>query len=214
EQRSHSPPRQLDVDFVILNDSLAVPEAVEKDAQCRDIEAALINRVELPAHGLLRLDRKDAVEGAARGDDVKLLVEHDERLANGVDDAVGIGPRCLDCSFGRFPLGYVRKGDNHPSNLGVLGAVGQNITGVPRSVVALDLAVRRHLAGKNRHGVREQATIVDVAGPGGGGRPISVAMMRNSDLAAGVKKRMLRFVSKNNVATPELSRMFCRSFDV
>ena len=149
---------------MILDDSLAVPEAVEEDAQRRDIEAALIDRVELSAHGLLGLDRKGAVEGAARGDDVKLLVEHDERLANGVDDAVGIGPRCLDCPFGRFPLGYVGEGDNHPRNLGVLGAVGQNATGVPRSVVGLDLAVRRHMAGKNRPGVREQASVVDAAG--------------------------------------------------
>ena len=73
EQRSHSPRRQLDVDFVILDDSLAEPEAVEEVAQRRDIEAAIIDRVELSAHGLLGLDRKDAVEGAARGDDVKLL---------------------------------------------------------------------------------------------------------------------------------------------
>src|SRR5208282_4846462 len=134
EQRSHSPRRQLDLDFVILDDWLAEPEAVEVAAQRRDIEAAIIDRVELSAHGLLRLDRKGAVEGAARGDDVELLIEHDERLTNGVDDAVGIGPRCLDCPFGGFSLGYVGEGDNHPRNLGVVGAVGQNATGVPRSV--------------------------------------------------------------------------------
>jgi hypothetical protein len=43
---------------------------------------------------------------------------------------------------------------------------------------------------------------------------MSVAMTRNSDLAAGVKKRMLRSLSRNRVATPELSRMFCRSLEV
>src|SRR5260370_6752672 len=149
---------------MILDVSLAVPEAVEKDTQRRDIEAALIDRVELSAHGLLGLDRKGAVKGAARGDDVKLLVEHDERLANGVDDAVGIGPRCLDCPFGRLPLRYVGKGDNHSRYLGVLGAVGQNATGVPRSIVGFDLAVWRHVAGKNRPGVREQESVVDAAG--------------------------------------------------
>src|SRR5271155_1607825 len=142
QQRSQSSRRQVDGDFAILDDSLVVPEAVEEVAQSSDIEAALIDRVKLSAHCLLGLDRKGAVEGAARGDDVELLVEHDERLANGVDDAVGIGPRRLDCAFGRFPLGYVRKGDNHPSNLGLLGAVWQNVTGVPRSVVGLDLSVR------------------------------------------------------------------------
>jgi len=36
-----------------------------------------VDCVELSARSLLRLDRKGAVKGAARGDDVKLLVEHD-----------------------------------------------------------------------------------------------------------------------------------------
>ena len=94
----------------------------------------------------------------------KFLVEHDERLANGVDDAVGIGPRCLDCPFGRLPLGYVGEGDNHPVDLSVLGAVGQNAADVPRAVVGLDLAVRRHMAGKNRPGIGEQVVVVDAAG--------------------------------------------------
>ena len=76
--------------------ALAVPEAVEEFAQRRDIETAFIDGVELSAHGLLGLDRKDAIEGAVGGDDVQFLVEHDERLADGVDDAVGIGARGLD----------------------------------------------------------------------------------------------------------------------
>src|ERR1700730_1406067 len=115
-----------------------------------DIEAVIIDRVELSTHGLPRLDRKGAVEGTARRDDAKLLVEHDERLANSVDDAVGIGPRCLDCPFGGFPLGYVGKGDDHPFNPIVPGPVGQNAADVPRSVVALDLAVRRQLGRSKR----------------------------------------------------------------
>ena len=43
---------------------------------------------------------------------------------------------------------------------------------------------------------------------------MSVAITRNSDLIAGVKKRMLSSLSRNKVATPELSRMFWRSLDV
>ena len=175
---------------MIRDDSLAASEVVEKDAQRRDIEAALIDCVELSAHGLLGLDRKDAVKRAARGDDVEVLVEHDERPANGVDDAVGIGPRCPHCPFGGFPLGYVGEGDNHPGNLGVLGAVGNNVTGVPRSIVGLDLAVRRHMAGKNRPGVCEQARVVDAAGQVGE-RPADVGDDdAEQRLAAGVKKRM------------------------
>ena len=55
EQRSHSLRRQLDVDFVILDDSLTFAEAVEEAAQRRDIESALVDRIKLSAHGLLRL---------------------------------------------------------------------------------------------------------------------------------------------------------------
>src|SRR5260370_11747107 len=106
---------------MILDASLAVPEAVEKDTQRRDIEAALIDRVELSAHGLLGLDRKGAVKGAARGGDVKLLLEHDERLAKGGDGAVGKGTRCLHLPVRRLPLPYFRQGCHHPPSLGVLG---------------------------------------------------------------------------------------------
>src|SRR5205823_14410028 len=62
EQRSDSPRRKLDVDFVILNDRLAASEAIEEAAQRGDIEAAIVDRVELSAHGLLRLERKGVVE--------------------------------------------------------------------------------------------------------------------------------------------------------
>jgi hypothetical protein len=109
---------------VILDDSLTFAEAVEEAAQRRDIESALVDRIKLSAHGLLRLDRKGAVEGSARGDDIEFLIEHHERLVNGVDDAVGIGPRCVDCSFGRFSLRDVGEGDHHPRNPRLLGAVG------------------------------------------------------------------------------------------
>ena len=191
EQRSHSPRRQLDVDFEILDDLLAAPKAIEKAAQRLDIEAVIIDRVELSTHGLPRLDRKGAVEGTARRDDAKLLIEHDERLANGVDDAVGIGPRRLDCPFGCFPVGYVGEGDNHPLNPIVLGPVGQNATGVPRSIVPLDFAVRRHLAGENRVGVGEQASVVDAAGQVGE-RPADV----HSDDA---KHRLRRWREKTDL---------------
>jgi len=42
----------------------------------------------LSAHGLSGSTEK-VLEGALWYDEAKLLVEHDERLANGVDDAVG-----------------------------------------------------------------------------------------------------------------------------
>ncbi len=139
-------------------------EAIEEVAQCRAIEAAVADRVELPAHGLLGLDQKGVVERATCGDDAEFVVEHDERLADGVDDVVGIGPRCLDCPLGRFSLGYVGEGDDHSLDMIVLGAVGQDTAGVPCSVIGLDLAVWRHLAGKNGFGVGEQARVVDAAG--------------------------------------------------
>ena len=164
QQRPHSPRRQIDIDFVIVNDALFAAEAVEETAQRRDIEAAVVDGVELPAHGLLRIDRKGGVEGAARRDDVKRFVKHYKRLANGVDDAVGIGPRRFHCPLGGFSLGYIGKGDYDPLNLGVLGAVRQNATGIPPSIIGLDLAVRRHVAGESLRGVGEEVGVVDQAG--------------------------------------------------
>ena len=43
------------------------------------------------------------------------------------------------------------------------------------------------------------------------GRPMSAAIMLNSGFSAGVKKRILRSSSRNNIATSELVRMFSRS---
>jgi hypothetical protein len=40
------------------------------------------------------------------------------------------------------------------------------------------------------------------------GRPTSLGMMLKSDLVAGVKKRILRSISRNSVATSVLNRTF------
>src|SRR4029077_20105222 len=87
QQRSQALLRQLGVDLMILDDPLTAPKAVEKVAQPGVIETALVNRVKLPAHGLLGLDQKGVVEGGICGDDAESLVEHDKRLADRIDDA-------------------------------------------------------------------------------------------------------------------------------
>src|SRR5260370_15327573 len=102
---------------MILDASLAVPEAVEKDTQRRDIEAALIDRVELSAHGLLGLDRKGAVKGAARGREGNLLAAPAERVAEGGGGAAGMRPRLPRCPFGRPSPPAFRHGRYHSRDL-------------------------------------------------------------------------------------------------
>ena len=70
------------------------------------------------------------------------------------------------------------------------------------------------MAGQHRAGIREQESVVDAAGEVGERPTDSEAMTLNSDFAAGVKKRMLRSLSRNSVATSVLFRMFCRSLEV
>ena len=67
---------------------------------------------------VLGLDRKDAMERARRRDDAQLLIQDDQRLANGGDDAVEIGARGFDFSFGSLDLGNAGKRDDHPLDAG------------------------------------------------------------------------------------------------
>ena len=84
---------------------------------------------------VLGLDRKDAMERARRRDDAQLLIQDDQRLANGGDDAVEIGARGLDFAFGGFHLGNAGKRDDHPLDAAVVAPIGQHPSHEPAAVV-------------------------------------------------------------------------------
>ena len=94
-------------------------------AKRRHIEMVACSQ-EMSPDEVLGLDRKDAMERARRGDDAQLLVQDDQRLANGGDDAVEIGARGLDFPFGGLDLGNAGKRDDHSLDAAVVAPIGQH----------------------------------------------------------------------------------------
>jgi hypothetical protein len=61
----------------------------QQRAQFRDVPLAIAQRVHRQTLHLLTLHPECQVERAVRGDDAQLLVEHQQGLADGVDDRLG-----------------------------------------------------------------------------------------------------------------------------
>ena len=112
---------------------------------------------------VLGLDRKDAMERARRRDDAQLLVQDDQRLANGGDDAVEIGARGLDLSFGGLHLGNAGERDDHPLDAAVVAPIGQHAAHEPAAVVGLDLAPDRRVACQHRSCIRQEIVVLEPA---------------------------------------------------
>src|SRR5678815_1848828 len=64
-------------------------------------------------------------------------------------------PRILQA----FALRYIRKGDHHAFDAVILGAVGQDATGVPGTVLAGNLTRKRHEIGEHGPSVVEEISI-------------------------------------------------------
>ncbi len=120
----------------------------------------IVDRPQLSTDGLLGFDRKDPIERAARRDHAKVGVEHDERLAHGVDDVGGIGPRGFDCAFRRLCLGDVGEGDDHTLDAVVLGTIGQYTPDVPSPFAGLYLTAEGRRARQHRSRVGEEITVI------------------------------------------------------
>ena len=113
------------------------------------------------------------------------------------------------------PFGDVDEGDDDALDPVVLGAVRQLCGGCTRRRPELRSPVRQ--APASAIPLRASARRLSSAASdlrSASGRPTSLGMTLKSDLVAGVKKRMLRLVSRKSVATSELYRTFCRSLEV
>ena len=142
--------RELDLDLVILDRSGLGADPIEEAAQPRNFRVAIVGQPHHLADGFLGVEREILVEGPVGGNDPQFLVEHDQRLADRVDDAVGIGARRPDLALGRLYLGDVGEGDDHPVDPVVLGAVGRMRRTVPGAAIGFDLARQWRKAGRAR----------------------------------------------------------------
>ena len=107
------------------------PDAIEEVAQTRIVEGQRARAADDLPDGVFPLGAEGFVEDFAGGNDPKVVIENHERLANGLDDAVGIGPRRFDFALRHLQLGNVGEGDDHALDPVVLRAIGQDAPQIP-----------------------------------------------------------------------------------
>src|SRR5437868_7704343 len=154
--------------------------------------------------------RKDAMKRVRRRYDAQFLVQHDEWLANGGDDAIEIGAGDLNLAFGRLDLGNAGKRDNQSFDLATFTPIRQNPSHEPAVVVGLDLTPHRRVTYHHVSCILQEI-VVDEPACQVGKRPTDIGGDDiEQRLVAGVKKRMFSSASRKSVVTSVLFKIFWR----
>ena len=122
---------------------------------------------ELP-RGVAGLDPEQAMEGAVAANHAQGAIEHQERLANRVHDALREDARGL-CALGTLGLGDVHEGDDQALDGVARRAIGLDAYVVPRAVRCGGLLGQRVEAAQDAVGVGQQLGIVEQHGEVGEG---------------------------------------------
>lgn len=88
----HRPPadaREIVLDLVVDDGRTLGKDLFEQMAQLGNVPLAIAQVVDRPPQGLLRAHPERVVEAAAGGFDAKGVVENEQWLGNGIDDALG-----------------------------------------------------------------------------------------------------------------------------
>ena len=84
------------LDFVIFHHSALGYNFFQKQTKSWNIPLTITQRVKRPPLSVVAADFECVIEGAARGEHAEILVEHQERFANGIDDRLRKCTRFLD----------------------------------------------------------------------------------------------------------------------
>ncbi len=118
----HDPPadlREVVLDLDVPAPVLVGEDLAEQRPEARDIQLVVADLVYQPADRGLRREPERLVEGPVRRLHAKLGVQHQQRLAYGVHDGLGIEPRLL-----KRLGGDVREGDDDPLDPVVVRTIG------------------------------------------------------------------------------------------
>ena len=133
--RAESDAGEFMLDFIALHHALLGYDFFQQHAKLWNVPLSIAQRVKKPALGVLGADLECRIEGAARGDHAQVFVEHKNRLADSVDNALSERPRigdggelvpeavCLhqaparyfraaNKDFGRVPVAAMRRSTN------------------------------------------------------------------------------------------------------
>ena len=89
-QEHDAPPNsgEITIDFVSLDRRMILGDRFQNCAKLRDIPLTIVDLVNQMTADILIDEMEGLIEGPARGDDAQVVVEHQKRIANGIDDGM------------------------------------------------------------------------------------------------------------------------------
>ena len=84
------------LDLIALHHAFLGQDFFQQRAELRDVPLSVAQRIKQPALGVLGADLEDRIERPVRRDHAQILVQHENRLAHGVDNALGERQRVRD----------------------------------------------------------------------------------------------------------------------
>src|SRR3984893_2866998 len=106
------------LDFVVFHGSLLGKDFSKQQAKLRNIPLTVSEVIQEFALSVVGIDFERQIERSARGNDTKLLIEHNERFSNRIDNSVRKCPSILD--LGELFSEHVSEHGGHPRRGGSL----------------------------------------------------------------------------------------------
>src|ERR1700732_5099143 len=106
------------LDFVVFHGSLLGKDFSKQQTKLRNIPLTVSEVIQKFALRVVGMDFECQIERSARGNDTKILIEHNERFSNRVDDGVRKRPGILD--LGKLFSEHISEHDGHPHRSGSL----------------------------------------------------------------------------------------------
>src|SRR3984893_11634024 len=106
------------LDFVVFHGSLLRKNFSKQQTKLRNIPLTVSEVIQKFALRVVGIDFERQIERSARGNDNKLLIEHNERFSNRIDNSVRKCPSILD--LGKLFSEHVSEHGGHPRRGGSL----------------------------------------------------------------------------------------------
>ena len=159
-----SQPGEVAFDLVGLHHRILRQDALQQQAQLGNVPLAVRQRIDARALNVLPFELEDRVERPAGGDDLQILVENEQRLADGIDDrlgqnaAVGYSDEGFVVIDGNLHLRQarnraIRRFGTGPQRAKIETISGCNFTDPPQS--RSTCALRQAESSPNRRGILE-----------------------------------------------------------
>src|ERR1700737_1929978 len=100
------------LDFVVFHGSLLGKDFSKQQTKLRNIPLTRSGGIQKFALRVVGIDFERQIERSARGNDTKLLIEHNERFSNRIDDSVRKCPGIMD--LGELLSEHVFEHGGHP----------------------------------------------------------------------------------------------------